>query len=567
MVVAMLAADEESPEDLDALRATGYLARNFKLLSREKWMQDVVDHTGQAFLGVTIGCARCHDHMYDPLLQKEYYRLRAIFEPHQVRMELVPGVLDTKKDGIPRAYDAQPDAKTRLFTRGDDRYPAGDPLAPGVPESLGGSLDVKPVALPLAAIAPSRRKDVIRAEFDAPQGGARRAEVALAEGRADVEGRRRDRAGAAGRRRGPGPALRPDRGRAGRGAGRSGQEGVEGVDEGGRARRRPPSARWRSRRRSGPRSLARQARRKSAPAKRAEADKALADALKALATAQAAARQPASTAYAAPPRTTYPAASTGRRLAFARWIADESNPLTARVAVNHIWGRHFGRAIVPTVNDFGRNGQPPSHPALLDWLAAELMDGGWSMKAIHRLIVTSAAYRRDSRPDPADLARDPDDVFLWRWMPRRAEAEVVRDCVFAVAGALDSTMGGHDIDHEFGLTVPRRSLYFQHAAEKQMEFLQIFDAPGVTECYRRKESILPQQALALANSELSLRMARRLAGVLSERAGSDPSRVRHGRVRTGPLAPADRRRARRVPAIPGAGCRLAETREPRPCAA
>ena len=281
---------------------------------------------------------------------------------------------------------------------------------------------------------------------------------------------------------------------------------------------------------------ARQARRKAAPAKRAEADKALADALKALAPAQDAARQPASTAYAAPPRTTYPAASTGRRLAFARWIADESNPLTARVAVNHIWGRHFGRAIVPTVNDFGRNGQPPSHPALLDWLAAELMDGGWSMKAIHRLIVTSATYRQDSRPDPADLARDPDDVFLWRWAPRRAEAEVVRDCVFAVAGALDSTMGGPDIDHQSGLTVPRRSLYFQHAAEKQMEFLQIFDAAGVTECYRRKESILPQQALALANSELSLRMARRLAGILSDRVGSDSVRIRHGRVRTGALA-------------------------------
>ncbi len=195
--------------------------------------------------------------------------------------------------------------------------------------------------------------------------------------------------------------------------------------------------------------------------------------------------------------------------------------MTARVAVNHLWGRHFGRAIVPSVNDFGRNGQRPSHPALLDWLAAELMDRGWSMKAIHRLIVTSATYRQDSRPDPADLARDPDNVFLWRWTPRRAEAEVVRDCVFAVAGSLDSTMGGPDIDHQAGLTVPRRSLYFQHAAEKQMEFLQIFDAAGVTECYRRKESILPQQALALANSDLSLRMARRLARTLSARVGSD----------------------------------------------
>ncbi len=102
MVVEMLAADEDRPEDLDALRATGYLARNFKLLSREKWMQDVVDHTGQAFLGVTIGCARCHDHMYDPILQKDYYQVRAIFEPHQVRIDKLPGAIDTVKDGIPR---------------------------------------------------------------------------------------------------------------------------------------------------------------------------------------------------------------------------------------------------------------------------------------------------------------------------------------------------------------------------------------------------------------------------------------------------------------------------------
>src|SRR5579883_3012902 len=161
MVVAMLAADEARPDDLDALRATGYLARNFKLLSREKWMQDVVDHTAQAFLGLTIGCARCHDHMYDPILQKEYYRMRAIFEPHQVRIDRVPGVLDTTQDGIPRAYDAQLDAQTRLFVRGDDRNPTGDPLAPGVPESLGGSLDVRPVVLPLTAVAPDRRPDVI----------------------------------------------------------------------------------------------------------------------------------------------------------------------------------------------------------------------------------------------------------------------------------------------------------------------------------------------------------------------------------------------------------------------
>ncbi len=181
MVVAMLAADEESPDDLDALRATGYLARNFKLLSREKWMQDVVDHTGQAFLGVTLGCARCHDHMYDPIFQKEYYRVRAVFEPHQVRIDPVLGARDTAKDGIPRAFDAQPDAKTRLFARGDDRYPTGDPLAAGVPESLGGALEVRPVSLPLQATAPSRRQDVVRAEVEALLEALGRAEDAMAD--------------------------------------------------------------------------------------------------------------------------------------------------------------------------------------------------------------------------------------------------------------------------------------------------------------------------------------------------------------------------------------------------
>ena len=267
--------------------------------------------------------------------------------------------------------------------------------------------------------------------------------------------------------------------------------------------------------------VARQARASAKPGQRAEVDKTHAKVLKALARAQQETKGPPSTSYTSPKRTIYPATSTGRRLAFAHWITDPANPLTARVAVNHLWGRHFGRAIVPSVNEFGRNGQRPSHPALLDWLAAELMERGWSMKAIHRLIVTSATYRLDSKPDSADLARDPDNVFLWRWAPRRAEAEVVRDCLFAISGSLNSNMGGPDIDHQAGLTVPRRSLYFRHAAEKQMEFLQIFDGAGVTECYRRKESILPQQALALANSDLSLRAARRLARTLSHECGSD----------------------------------------------
>ena len=229
------------------------------------------------------------------------------------------------------------------------------------------------------------------------------------------------------------------------------------------------------------------------------------DARKILAKAEADEKLPATTAYVKRTVKSFPAQSTGRRLAFARWLANRDNPLTARVAVNHIWLRHFGQAIVPTVFDFGRNGRAPSHPAMLDWLAVEFMENGWSMKKLHRTIVTSNTYRQASSIDPkgadaGNLASDRDNRYLWRMAPRQAEAEVVRDALFYVAGKLDLTMGGPDIDYPLGLTVPRRSLYFRSAAEKQMEFLQIFDGPSVVECYERKHSIAPQQALALANS-------------------------------------------------------------------
>src|SRR5262249_1005456 len=121
------------------------------------------------------------------------------------------------------------------------------------------------------------------------------------------------------------------------------------------------------------------------------------------------------------------------------------------------------------------------------------------------------AYQLSSTPDPEALAIDPDNIRLWRFSPRRIEAEAVRDAVLAVSGDLDTTRGGPEIDQALGLTSIRKSLYFRHAAEKQMEFLKIFDAPGVTECYQRKDSIMPQQALALSNSELTLRESRNLA--------------------------------------------------------
>jgi hypothetical protein len=239
------------------------------------------------------------------------------------------------------------------------------------------------------------------------------------------------------------------------------------------------------------------------------------EAEQALAKGEEQLRGEATTAYQPRARDEYPGVSTGRRLAFARWVADSTNPLTARVAMNHLWLRHFGRGLVATPENFGNSGAQPSHPALLDWLAAEFMAGGWKMKAMHRMIVTSSTYRMAGTPDPASIQADPDNIQLWRMPTRRMEAELVRDNVLYVGGSLDLTMGGPDIDHTQGLISKRRSLYLRSAAEKEVEFLKIFDGPNVNECYQRHPSVMPQQSLALANNEMVIAQARQLAQQLS----------------------------------------------------
>jgi hypothetical protein len=205
--------------------------------------------------------------------------------------------------------------------------------------------------------------------------------------------------------------------------------------------------------------------------------------------------------------------------------------------------RHFGEPLVSTVFDFGLNGKRPTHPELLDWLAVEFMERGWSMKAMHRLIVTSQAYAARSTAVADDPRRkiDPDNVYLWRANPRRMEAEIVRDSLLFVGGKLDLTQGGPDLDHEAGLSTPRRSLYFRHANEKQMTFLKLFDLASVNECYRRSESVVPQQALALANSPLAIAQARLLAASLwqeAQPASSTPQVATAEATAAGNTAPA-----------------------------
>lgn len=221
---------------------------------------------------------------------------------------------------------------------------------------------------------------------------------------------------------------------------------------------------------------------------------------------------------------TYPCESTGRRKALAQWITARENPLTARVAINHIWMRHFKAPLIATVTDFGNSGARPSHPELLDWLAVELMENKWSMKHIHRLMVSSRTYQLSSgmRGDQSVQEKlDPDNQFLWRMNVARMEAEVVRDSLLCVAGKLDLTMGGQELENSQSLTSFRRSLYFccQPEGDGKSEFGSLFDAPESTDCYRRTVSIIPQQALALTNSslihELSTHLEKEITHTLS----------------------------------------------------
>ena len=218
----------------------------------------------------------------------------------------------------------------------------------------------------------------------------------------------------------------------------------------------------------------------------------------------------------------FPTTSTGRRSAFAKWLTDPRHPLPARVAVNHIWMRHMGRPLVPTVFDFGRNGTPPTHPELLDWLAVEFVEHNWSMKHLHRLIVTSQAYRLSSSnagaPD-ADTAVDHDNKFYWRMNPIRMDAQIVRDNLLHLAGELDVSLGGPSIPVN-DETSRRRSMYFVHSHNDHQKFLSMFDDANVLDCYRRGESIVPQQALALENSPFATEMAGKIGGRIAAAAPS-----------------------------------------------
>lgn len=552
MILEMLAADEIAPLDTNALRATGFLVRNYYLFNRTTWLDATIEHTSKAFLGITLNCAKCHDHKFDPFSQVDYYRFRAIFEPHQVRMEMLPGETNLDQDGLPRVFDAHLDSPTYLLRRGDEKQPdRSRALRPGVPAVLiSPAFVVSPVSLPAEAYWPSLRPyvrgshladanlriqkamrdlEIARLRLKRAESGASKANspekgtTSLCFADARVRAADKMLCAAQAHRSLLDASFDLDRARQtglstskekvlakaasalakadsiAEAEADAAQIELAMVSPGGKSSSMMENALDTARKR-----LARL--RESGPTPTAM-DVASLAALKAFegpAESEAARRVP------------FPRTSTGRRTALARWIVDRQNPLTARVAVNHVWMRHMNRPLVESVADFGLRTPVPPQRQLLDWLANDFMDHGWDLNRLHRLIVTSRAYRLSSdgtRADAATRRNDPEDIFFWKFHASRLEAEQIRDGIFYLAGSLDEHLGGPTIDPSFEMA-PRRSLYFMQSMDLHERFLSMFDQADVLQCYRREVSVLPQQALALANSRVTLQLARNLAARL-----------------------------------------------------
>ncbi|WP_230774853.1 PSD1 and planctomycete cytochrome C domain-containing protein [Roseiconus lacunae] len=528
MVQEMLAGDELAPNDLDAVTGTGFLARHYYLFNRTTWLDSTIEHTAKAFLGMTMNCAKCHDHKYDPITQVDYYRFRAIFEPHQIRLDPIEGSNSVDKNGLPRAFDDQLDTPTYLHIKGDPKNPdESQGLTAGVPALLADfASEPKAIELPTEAFAPGTREATVR---DRTQ--AAKAAVASAKQKLDAASDEQQASAAA--------ALEVARAKLDSLLATVAADRARYIDMCGdetlaklafEAKRRQTIVLLAEAKEQvvnnasddKKRSIAKQLKEdyetklellgEFDPAKPPVSYASLKVSKKAL-------QSPAHKYDDYP--AVYSSTSSGRRLALAQWITSAENPLTARVAVNHVWLRHFGRPLVESVFDFGLRAPEPVHADVLDYLAMELIRSGWSLKHLHRLIVTSQAYQRSSSPAAVQSVEaqampehiDPTNDYYWRANHRRMESQVVRDSLLHLAGHLQPNLGGPSVDPNGDLH--RRSLYLKHSRDEQNKFLSMFDDADILQCYRRQESIVPQQALALSNSKLAIDMSAKVASQLT----------------------------------------------------
>ena len=485
-VTEQLAGDELDNVTPDSITATGFYRLGI-------WQDEPVDHeqelfedlddlvrtTGELFLGVTIGCARCHDHKIDPIPQADYYRLLAFFR-------------NVRRFGV-RAHETVVDASVRSLVDEEEkqrheRLVAQDERETKQVESALGKLDER------------IKKDLVGVENDDWKTEAARVEIAKSRiGKILSEEEFAQYLELTSKR----DELRASR--------PPGLEQALCVKEHGREC--PPTH---------------VLMRGNAHAAGDEVHPGFPAVL-----------SPPDPAIVPPPE---PVQSTGRRLALARWLTSPDNPLTGRVMVNRIWHYHFGRGIVRSTSDFGYQGSLPTHPQLLDWLATEFVEGGWRIKRMHKLILLSSTYQMSSQADERALATDPLNNHLWRFDMRRLSAEEIRDSVLALNGSLNrDKMFGPSVYVEipkevlagqsrpgadWGKSTPedqaRRSIYIHVKRSLVVPMIASFDGADTdASCPVRFVTTQPTQALGLLNSEFINQQAAVFADYLRENAGHD----------------------------------------------
>lgn len=528
-VQEQLAGDEllsGAPQDeaeQDALVATGFLRLgphdnaaklfNEQDRSRAELMADLVETTGSAFLGLTLSCCRCHDHKFDPLLQVDHYRMRAFFEGVKFADDL-PLDLAPEQAAI-RSHNAALDARIGGLEK------ERDAILDAVRARIRGEREAK-LTVEERALLAKPEASLTEEEKGRFEGVKKKVVPSDKEVKAVLRDGDKDRHEALEKEI---AGLQKQR--------REFTLGLLMTD----AEGKPPVT-----------QVLFQGNHKTP---REEVTPGF---LSALDPGEAAIRSGRN------------AGTTGRRLTLAEWITSTSNPFTWRVVVNRVWQQHFGRGLVATGNDFGLSGLPPSHPELLDWLALEFVRSGGSFKALHRLIVTSEAYKRGdgtarrslAPPEPeaqramrtspprVDESEDSENVWLARQVPRRLSAEQLRDSLLAVSGTLRESAGGPpvwpDLPPEILQANPAflddnetrtkgwypspaeqqtvRSLHLVQKRTVRVPFLETFDMPeNSVSCARRVESTVAPQALSLLNSPMALGVARSLAARL-EREGA-----------------------------------------------
>ena len=472
-VAEQIAGDELWPDDPDAQVATGFARLGSwdgmskePARQRQDFLNDATDATGAVFLGMTIGCARCHDHKYDRITQQDYYGLQAFFAGvNRETRELHGDFHDSA--AVRKAYES---ASTEITQLKGER----DALMTKARKTLEDERTAKTDAKAKKISDDDVKKKV--ESLSPGKWGPLNTKIKELESR----------------QRWYGPAA-------------------DVILEG----NSPP-----------PKTVILKGGELSRPG--AEVAPRFVEALTPPAKVEA---------------TTTSSGDSGRRTALARWLTSPDNPLVARVMINRLWQHHFGTGIVATPSDFGRNGKQPTHRDLLDWLACDFTDNGWSIKKMHKLIMTSAAYRRSCAPDASAMANDPENKLLWQMNRRRLETEAIRDTLLAVSGQLSPTMGGpgvyarlpknisvelpnNDKELSWGMASDeenrRRSVYLFQRRSLTFPLMDVFDGAAMNQsCPVRAHTTVAPQALALFNGEFSREAAAHFADRLRREAGAD----------------------------------------------